>query len=174
MFGLVSYHVKNFLTILLLLPSILLLGESTQLHAACRGEGFMGVSSNDPIMSWVDLTFSPTYSSASTSGTLGCKNWNFGIGIGRYIEYVLNQFLKQSHTQLLAETVQGHGSHLEALATLMPCPTSSVETFSGMLWAHRQQTVEIFETSKQSHEFLTELRKWIKANPELRNTCRLS
>ena len=172
MFGLVSYHVKNLLTILLLLSSILLLGESTQLHAACRGEGFMGISSNDPIMSWVDLTYSPTYSSASTSGTLGCKNWNFGMG--RYMEYVLNQFLKQSHTQLLAETVQGHGSHLEALTTLMTCPPSSVETFSGMLWAHRQQTVEIFETSKQSQEFLTELRKWIKANPELRNTCRLS
>ena len=170
MFGLVSYHVKNLLTILLLLSSILLLGESTQLHAACRGEGFMGVSSNDPIMSWVDLTYSPTYSSASTSGTLGCKNWNFT----QYIEHVRRKFLKQTHSQLLAETVQGHGSHLEALTTLMTCPPSSVETFSGMLWEHRQQTVEIFETSKQSQEFLTELRKWIKANPELRNTCRLS
>ena len=170
MFGLVSYHVKNLLTILLLLSSILLLGESTQLHAACRGEGFMGISSNDPIMSWVDLTFSPTYTSASTSGTLGCKNWNFS----QYIEHVRRKFLKQTHSQLLAETVQGHGSHLEALTTLMTCPPSSVETFSGMLWAHRQQTVEIFETSKQSQEFLTELRKWIKANPELRNTCRLS
>ena len=170
MFGLVSYHVKNLLTILLLLSSILLLGESTQLHAACRGEGFMGISSNDPIMSWVDLTFSPTYTSASTSGTLGCKNWNFS----QYIEHVRRKFLKQTHSQLLTETVQGHGSHLEALTTLMTCPPSSVETFSGMLWAHRQQTVEIFETSKQSQEFLTELRKWIKANPELRNTCRLS
>ena len=170
MFGLVSYHVKNLLTILLLLSSILLLGESTQLHAACRGEGFMGISSNDPIMSWVDLTYSPTYSSASTSGTLGCKNWNFS----QYIEHVRRKFLKQTHSQLLTETVQGHGSHLEALTTLMTCPPSSVETFSGMLWAHRQQTVEIFETSKQSQEFLTELRKWIKANPELRNTCRLS
>ena len=170
MFGLVSYHVKKLLTILLLLSSILLLGESTQLHASCRGEGFMGVSSNDSIMSWVDLTYSPTYSSASTSGTLGCKNWNFT----QYIEHVRRKFLKQTHSQLLAETVQGHGSHLEALTTLMSCPLSSVETFSGMLWAHRQQTVEIFETSKQSHEFLTELRKWIKANPELRNTCSLS
>jgi len=172
MSGLVSCHVKNLLTILLLLSSIFLLGESNQLHAACRGEGFMGVSSNDPIMSWVDLTYSPTYSSASTSGTLGCKNWNFGNA--RYMEHVVNQFLKQSHTQLLAETVQGHGSHLEALTALMTCPPSLVETFSGMLWANRQQTVMIFETSKQSQEFLTELRKWIKANPELRNTCRLS
>ena len=167
MFGLVSYHVKNLLTILLLLSSILLLAESTQLQAACRGEGFMGVSSNDPILSWIDLTYSPTYSSASTSGTSGCKNWEFS----QYIEHVRRKFLKQTHSQLLAETVQGHGSHLEALTTLMICPPSSVETFSGMLWAHRQQTVEIFETSKQSQKFLTELRKWIKANPELLNNC---
>ena len=167
MFGLVSYHVNNLLTLLLILSSILLLGESTQLHAACRGEGFMGISSNDPIMSWVDLTYSPTYSSASTSGTLGCKNWNFT----QYIEHVRRKFLKQTHSQLLLETVQGHGPHLEALTKLMTCPTSSIETFSGMLWAHRQQTVEIFETSKQSQEFLTELRKWIKANPELLNNC---
>lgn len=172
MFGLFSYHVKNLLTILPLLSFILLLGESTQLHAACRGEGFMGISSKDPIMSWVDLTSSPIYSSASTSGTLGCRNWNFGYE--RYVEYVLNQFLKQSHTQLLTETIQGRGSHLEALTRLMTCPPSSVETFSGMLWEHRQQTVEIFETSKQSQGFLTELRKWIKDNPELRNTCRLT
>ena len=130
----------------------------------------MGISSNDPIMSWVDLTFSPTYTSASTSGTLGCKNWNFS----QYIEHIRRKFLKQTHSQLLAETVQGRGPHLEALTTLMTCPPSSVEAFSGMLWAHRQQTVEIFETSKQSQEFLTELWKWIKANPELRNTCRLS
>ena len=172
MFGLVSYHVKNLLTILLLLSSVLLLVESTQLHAACRGEGFMGVSSNDPIMSWVDLTYSPTYSGASTSGTLGCKNWNFAHE--RFIEHVVNKFLIKSHTQLLAETVQGHGSHLEALTALMTCPPSSVEKFSGMLWAHRQQTVEIFETSEQSQEFLKELRKWIKDNQELRNICRLS
>ena len=46
-------------------------------QAACRGEGFMGISSRDPIMSWVDLTYSPVYSSASTSGTLVCKNCDF-------------------------------------------------------------------------------------------------
>ena len=170
MFGLVSYHVKNILTILLLFSAILLLGETTQLNAACRGEGFMGISTKDPIKSWVDLTFSPIYSSGSTSGTLGCKNWNFS----QYIEHVRKQFIKQTHSQLLAETVQGRGPHLKALTELMTCPPSSAVTFSGMLWEHRQQTVEIFKTSKQSQKFLTELRKWIKAIPELRNICKLS
>ena len=78
----------------------------------------MGVSTNDPIMLWVDITYSPVYSSASTSGTLGCKDWNFS----QFLEQSQMQFLQQSHTQLLVETVQGHGPHLEALAKLMTCP----------------------------------------------------
>ena len=141
-------------------------------HAACRGEGFMGISSRDPIMSWVDLTYSPVYSSASTSGTSGCKNCDFGYE--RYTEYVLSQFLKKSHEQLLSETVQGQGPHIEALSRLMACPHSSKDAFSDMLKEHRQQTVEIFVTSRQSTEFLTELKLWIYKNPELRETCGLS
>ena len=130
----------------------------------------MGISTNDPIMSWVDITFSPVYSSASTSGTLGCKNWDFS----QFIEQSRRQFLKQSQTQLLVESVQGQGPHLEALAKLMSCPQSSVAVFSKMLWEHRLQTVQIFETAKQTPEFLAELRKWIAANRELRNNCSLS
>ena len=141
-------------------------------QAACRGEGFMGISSRDPIMSWVDLTYSPIYSSASTSGTSGCKNWDFGYE--SYTENVLRQFLKKSHDQLLFETVKGQGPHIEALSRLMACPHSSKDAFSDMLKEYRQQTVEIFATSIQSTEFLTELKLWIQKNPELRETCGLS
>jgi len=63
----------------------------------------MGVSTNDPIMSWVDLTSSPVYTSASTSGTSGCKNWEFS----QYLERTRRQFIKKSQRQLLVETVQG-------------------------------------------------------------------
>ena len=143
-----------------------------ELQAACRGEGYMGISSRDPIMSWVDLTYSPIYSSASTSGTSGCKNWDFGYE--RYTEFALIQFLKKSHEQLLSETVQGQGPHIEALSRLMACPHSSKNAFSDMLKEHRQQTVEIFATSRQSNEFLTELRLWMQKNLELRETCGLS
>ena len=141
-------------------------------QAACRGEGFMGISSRDPIMSWVDLTYSPVYSSASTSGTSGCKNWDFGYE--RYAENVLRQFLKKTHEQLLYQTVQGQGPHIDALSRLMSCPHSSIDTFSDMLKEYRQQTVEIFATSSQSNEFLNELKLWIQNNSELRETCRLS
>ena len=132
----------------------------------------MGISSRDPIMSWVDLTYSPIYSSASTSGTSGCKNWDFGYE--RYTEYVLRQFLKKSHEQFLSETVQGQGPHIEALSRLMACPHSSIDSFSDMLKEYRQQTVEIFSTSKQSANFIVELRLWMHKNPELREKCRLS
>ena len=119
--------VKNFLAVSVLML-IFIKAES---QAACRGEGFMGISSRDPIMSWVDLTYSPVYSSASTSGTLGCKNWDFGYE--RYTAYVLRKFIKKSHEQLLSETVQGQGPHIEALARLMACPHSSKDAFSEML-----------------------------------------
>jgi len=57
---------------------------------------------------------------------------------------------------------------------LMECPQSSSEVFAGMLWEHRQQTIQLFETEKQTPEFMTELSKWIKEDPELRNTCGMS
>jgi len=163
---------KEIVKKILVVSVFLLIFFKAEPQAACRGEGFMGISSRDPIMSWVDMTYSPVYSSASTSGTSGCKNWDFGYE--RYTEYVLAEFLKKSHEQLLSETVQGQGPHIEALSRLMACPNSSKDAFSDMLKEHRQQTVEIFSTSRHSPKFLTELKLWIQKNPELRETCRLS
>ena len=160
--------VNLFLTVSLFLCFFI----KAELQAACRGEGYMGISSRDPIMSWVDLTYSPIYSSASTSGTSGCKNWDFGYE--RYTEFALRQFLKKSHEQLLSETVQGQGPHIEALSRLMACPHSAKDAFSDMLKEYRQQTVEIFSTSSHSNKFLTELRIWMHNNTELREKCVLS
>ena len=172
MSGIASKIFKRVEKILLSVSVFMLFFIKTELQAACRGEGFMGISSRDPIMSWVDITYSPIYSSASTSGTSGCKNWDFGYE--RYTEYVLRQFLKNSHQQLLSEAVQGKGPHIEALSRLMACPHSSKDAFSDMFKDYRQQTVEIFSTSSQTNVFLTRLRLWMKKNPELRETCRLS
>ena len=74
----------------------------------------------------------------------------------------------------MSETVQGQGPHIEALSRLMACPYSSKNAFYEMMKEHRQQTVEIFSTSRQSPKFLTELKLWIQKNPELRETCGLS
>ena len=168
----VSQIFKEIGKIFLTVSFFMLFFIKAELQAGCRGEGFMGISSRDPIMSWVDLTYSPIYSSASTSGTSGCKNWDFGYE--RYTEFALRQFLKKSHEQFLSETVKGQGPHIDALSRLMSCPYSSKEVFSDMLKEHRQQTVEIFSTSKQSANFIVELRQWMQKNPELREKCRLS
>jgi len=170
--GITSRIFKEIVKNILIVSVFMFFFIKAEPQAACRGEGFMGISSRDPIMSWVDLTYSPVYSSASTSGTSGCKNWDFGYE--RYTEYVLRQFLKKSHEQLLSETVQGQGPHIEALSRLMACPYSSKDVFSDMLKEHRQQTVEIFTNSRQSTEFLAELRLWMQKNSELRKTCGLS
>ena len=170
MFGPVSIPRIYLLSGFFAVSIVLLFGQNHQLQAACRGEGFMGVSSKDPIMSLVDLTYSPVYTSASTSGTSGCKNWDFS----QYLEREKRQFIKKSHQQLLVETLRGQGPHLEALSRLMECPQSSSEVFTLMLWEHRQQTVQLFETAKQTPEFMIELNKWINADPELRNTCGMS
>ena len=171
--NLIAFQINKFLgKIILIVSFFMIFFFKAELQAGCRGEGFMGISSRDPIMSWVDLTYSPIYSSASTSGTSGCKNWDFGYE--RYTEYVLRQFLKKSHEQLLSETVIGKGPYIEALSRLMACPHSSIDTFSDMLNEYRQQTVEIFYNSGQSSEFLNELRLWMQKNPELRHKCLLS
>ena len=109
--GITSRILKEILKNFLAVSMFLLFFIKAESQAACRGEGCMGISSRDSIMSWVDLTFSPVYSSASTSGTLGCKNWDFGYE--RYTAFVLRKFLKKSHEQLLSETVQGQGPILK-------------------------------------------------------------
>ena len=170
MFGPDSMQRIYLLSGLFAVSIVLLLSNNYELQAACRGEGFMGISSKDPIMSWVDLTYSPVYTSGSTSGTSGCRNWDFS----QYLEHEQRQFIKKSHQQLLVETVRGQGPHLEVLSRLMECPQASSEVFAGMLWEHRQQTVQFFETAEEISEFIIELSKWIKADPELRNTCGMS
>ena len=170
MFGPDSIQRIYLLSVFFSVLMVLLLSNNYKLQAACRGEGFMGVSSKDPIMSWVDLTYSPLYTSGSTSGTSGCKNWDFS----KYLEREQMQFIKKSHQHLLLETVRGQGPHIEVLSRLMECPQSSSEIFADMLWEHRQQTVQLFETAKQTPEFIIEISKWIKADPELRNNCGMS
>ena len=147
------------------------LGFNFQLKGACRGEGFLGISSKDPIMSWVDLTFSPVYTSASTSGTSGCKNWDFPYE--KYMEYVIRKFIKNSEKQILIETVQGYGSHIDALS-LMTCPQSSFKSFKIMLREHSRQTINIFINSGKESDFLNNLKKWIKDSPQLKDSCWLS
>ena len=61
----------------LLLTSLFFLGVAES-FAGCEGT-MMGATSEDPLLSSVDLTFSPIYSSATTSGTSNCPNWDIAL-----------------------------------------------------------------------------------------------
>ena len=61
----------------LLLTSLFFLGVAES-FAGCEGT-MMGATSEDPLLSSVDLTFSPVYSSATTSGTSNCPNWDIAL-----------------------------------------------------------------------------------------------
>ena len=77
----------------------------------------MGATSEDPLLSSVDLTFSPIYSSATTSGTSNCPNWDIALQ-ERFARW---QFLVANQSILEEEIATGHGPHSEALGALYYC-----------------------------------------------------
>ena len=64
----------------------------------------MGLASKDPGMLSVNVTFSPTFAGASTSGTSGCKQWKFSA-------QVRQEFVESQWAQLREASAQGRGAH---------------------------------------------------------------
>ncbi len=93
------------------------IGITTSAWAGCDGSGMMGATQENPIVSTVDLSFSPTYSVSSTSGTSGCKNWDFA----RYLEEERERYLASNKRDLLENIAQGAGPHLQAFSQLAGC-----------------------------------------------------
>ena len=81
---------------------------------ACHEGGPMGFASKKPTALITDYTSAPTFISASTSGSLGCENWDF-VKNNRvqYIDLVWNK--------LSEEVAQGKGEHLVALSQMYGC-----------------------------------------------------
>lgn len=108
-------------------------GATASAWAGCSGSGMMGATPENPIMSTVDITFSPTYSVSSTSGTSGCKNWDFA----QWLREERTRYLAQNQTELLENIAQGQGPHLQALAQLAGC-TLPEHALSQVTQQHRQ------------------------------------
>jgi len=83
---------------------------------ACNRGGPMGIASKDPGMLSVNVTFSPTFAGASTSGTSGCKKWNFTA-------QVRQEFVESQWAQLREASAQGRGEHLAVFSDVMGCET---------------------------------------------------
>ena len=111
----------------------------------CHKGGPMGFATNDPGGFSLDITLSPTYTGASTLGTLNCKNWD-------YAQHQKNQFLKSQWDYLNEEASRGTGKNLLALSRLIGCAEKKHSAFSSLLhenfnllFAHSMPTPDFFE-----------------------------
>ena len=86
----------------------------------------MGLASKDPGMLSVNVTFSPTFAGASTSGTSGCKKWKFSAKVRQ-------EFVESQWALLREASAQGRGAHLAVFSNVMGCETKGLHVFSQMM-----------------------------------------
>ena len=71
----------------------------------------MGFASEDPLASTTDYSSGSTFIFASTSGSLGCKNWDF-------VKNNRVQYLDIAWNKLSEEVAQGRVCHI---LPIIPC-----------------------------------------------------
>ena len=143
-------------TILLLLAILTICGETV---LACHKGGPMGFASNDPGGFSLDITLSPTFIGASTSGSVGCKEWN-------YAQHQRQHFLETQWSFLTEEAAQGKGENLIALANLMGCTKEREVDFAAFV---RNNYSSLFAKTKAPSDLITQFELLISQNSEF--TC---
>ena len=96
---------------------------------ACHKGGPMGYASEDPLNASIDYSSASTFMSASTSGTLGCENWD--IVKSNRVEY-----LDKTWNALSEQISQGKGEHLVALSQMYGCTGEYQLTFESILYGN--------------------------------------
>ena len=114
---------------------------------SCHKGGPMGFATNDPGGFSLDITLSPTYTGASTLGTLGCKNWD-------YTQMQKNHFLESQWTYLSEEASRGKGKNLTALAQIMGCSGEKKTRFATLIQGNYSA---LFGKSKNYEGFFNNL-----------------
>ena len=127
----------------------------------------MGVTSKDPVMSIVDLTFSPLYSSSTTSGTSGCQNWDFAF----FLQKEREKFVRIQYQGLLEESSSGQGALLGAWSKLMACPFEVQTQFNLMMRDHFSESVLVLNSPQRAKAYPEKVKSWILQNPVLRIAC---
>jgi len=109
--------------------------------------------------------------SSTTSGFMFCDWW----GAIAVLEQEQLMYVAYNHSQLLEDSAQGSGAHLEALAVLHQCPVEVSSEFGTML---RQRFAEdettFFEANQslpQARKFLGLVQEGIAAHPMLAREC---
>ncbi len=134
----------------------------------------MGLASKDPGMLSVNVTFSPTFAGASTSGPSGCKKWKFSA-------QVRQEFVESQWAQIREASAQGRGAHLAVFSNVMGCETEGLHVFSQMMKSNYkrlypdQKNLLSDPMEKQRHGirtdlFLREVETLIRENQQLQCT----
>ncbi len=137
---------------------------------ACHTGGPMGFASGDAGMLSIDITYSPTLTFASTSGTSGCKNWDFA----QHRKASQQKYVLVKWEQLSEEAARGEGPHLEAFLQIMGCDSQYYPTFADVLSQHYSSL--FFMSSEQSstqrsQQFLSHVERLIADQETLREVC---
>jgi hypothetical protein len=149
---------------LLTLSVLLWAGASSTALGGCTGDGMLGITQKDPIMSSVDVTFAPTYSVSSTSGTSGCKNWDFA----HLLQEERLDFLTRNGATLLEETTQGAGPAWGAFSSLAGCLLDQASIHQVM---HQHQDQLFLRLERHDPELWVDWKQWVYAAGHPSGTC---
>ena len=141
--------------IILLLTTIILGKEEL---VACHKGGPMGFATNDPGAFSLDITISPTYTGASTSGTAGCKDWD-------YSHQQRKIFLETQWSYLSEDVARGKGDHLTAFTKIMGCENERSIQFTSLV---RENFSNLFKKNLgESDNFLIRFEIFLSENLNL-------
>ena len=127
---------------------------------ACHEGGPMGMASKKPIASTIDYSSGSTFIFASTSGSLGCENWDF-------VKNNRVQYLDVAWNKLSEEVAQGQGEHLVALSQMYGCQGEYKHTFESLLYGnyhHLFSEMKEIESYERAHLLDYEINRLIQVN----------
>ena len=127
---------------------------------ACHKGGPMGFASENPLHMTLDYISVPTMVSASTSGSLGCENWDI-------IKNNRVQYLDLAWNKLSEEVAQGKGEHISALSDMYGCNGEYQQTFESILYGnypHLFLEMKEIDSYERAHLLDYEINRLIEVN----------
>ena len=133
---------------------------------ACHKGGAMGFASENPLHMTLDYISVPTMISASTSGSLGCENWDF-------VKNNRVEYLDRVWNTLSEEVAQGKGEHIVALSQMYGCQGEYKHTFESLLYGNYPRLfseMKEIESYERAHLLDYEINRLIQVN-RMENKC---
>ena len=145
------------LLIIVLINACLFLNQTA---FACHKGGAMGMASEDPLNSTIDYSSGSPFVFASTSGTLGCENWDF-------VRNNRVQYLDLAWNKLSEEVAQGKGEHIAALSGMYGCNGEYQHTLESLIYGnypHLFLKMKEIDSYERAHLLDYEINRLIEVN----------